>query len=271
MDYHALHFEHAHFAVDTKRFYCKTGTITLALVSLGAMLLVLRNKSTQTVSLPSTELGSQPSASSVLSNHDNVLLLQPGNYQEVLRGALPPAFKANFSDGSVQLDVNVYAGQIPRQMWGGRHGFQFTEQRAAVLLMPGSYPDLTIELGYYVTVHGLGYSPTDVRVKAVQSSIKSCDGQFTSVFWKGVENLSVMGDMRWWVSQATFLRRVVVHGDLTLDGGAAPPPEVGYVVGWASGGYIADSIILGTTVAGGQQQWFARSSYSEQDGATRPV
>lgn len=166
-----------------------------------------------------------PSVSSIIHNHDTMLVLYPHNYMQVLRNPLPAAFQASFSHVGVRLDINVHAvpGQVPRQMWGGRHGWQFTNQRAAVLLMPGEYPKLTIELGYYVTVHGLGHSPSDVRVKAVQSSVKSCDGQFTSVFWKGVENLSVMGDMRWWVSQATYLRRVIVHGDLTLDGGAAPP------------------------------------------------
>ena len=64
-------------------------------------------------------------------------------------------------------------------------------------------------------------------------------GNATQNFWRSAENLSVIpaGGDRWAVSQAAPMRRVDIRGDLNL----AP---TGF--GFASGGYIADSRIVGT-------------------------
>ncbi len=51
------------------------------------------------------------------------------------------------------------------------------------------------------------------------------------------------------------MRRVVVKGDLTLY-----QYNSGQWAGYASGGYMADSIITGTVYSGSQQQWITRNS-----------
>ena len=71
-----------------------------------------------------------------------------------------------------------------------------------------------------------------------------CLGQWTDV--KG---------MLWAVSQAAPLRRVLVTNNLKLyeyrNGGAA---------GYASGGYLGNSVVHGIVASGSQQQWLTRSS-----------
>ena len=61
--------------------------------------------------------------------------------------------------------------------------------------------------------------------------------------------------MLWAVSQAAPLRRLVVANSLKLyeyrGGGAA---------GYASGGFLADSVVKGTVASGAQQQWLTRNS-----------
>jgi len=52
------------------------------------------------------------------------------------------------------------------------------------------------------------------------------------------------------------MRRVHVEGDLNLFAVDYPNTAAGY----ASGGYMADSVVTGTINAGSQQQWFTRNS-----------
>jgi hypothetical protein len=122
-------------------------------------------------------------------------------------------------------------------------------KRLAVLLKPGNYPDLAIEVGYYSTVAGLGAVPSDVKVKVVGTSVFDSSGHHTNSFWRTIENLEVYGAMNWFVSQATSLRSVIVNGDLVLGAG-----------GYASGGYVANSLIRGSIDSHGQQQWFSRNT-----------
>lgn len=62
--------------------------------------------------------------------------------------------------------------------------------------------------------------------------------------------------MIWAASQASPLRRILVEGDLDLFQYFPPWPMAGY----ASGGYMADSIVTGVVTSGSQQQYIARNN-----------
>ena len=58
------------------------------------------------------------------------------------------------------------------------------------------------------------------------------------------------GTMQWAVSQAAPFRRMHIYGNLVLHQNH----------GWASGGWMSDSVIDGNVDSGSQQQWIARNS-----------
>ncbi|KAH8092865.1 hypothetical protein JL720_5031 [Aureococcus anophagefferens] len=133
----------------------------------------------------------------------------------------------------------------------------FSDERRAFLFKPGAY-EMDVAVGYYVSVHGLGASPGDVVVAGprgiyVDAMDKRAGGAGSlDTFWRSMENLERVGDLRWAVSQAAPLRRVRVGGDLVLhDGGA-----------YASGGFLANAAVGGRVDFGSQQQWASRTSPS---------
>jgi hypothetical protein len=75
----------------------------------------------------------------------------------------------------------------------------------------------------------------------------------TCTFWRAAEGFSITpagGTMRWAVSQAVPFRRMHVRGDIVLHQNG----------GWASGGWMSDSVVDGNVGAGPQQQWISRNS-----------
>jgi hypothetical protein len=130
---------------------------------------------------------------------------------------------------------------------------QFGPERNAILFLPGEYT-IDVPIGFYTQVLGLGASPDDVHITGnVHSDAASRNNNATTTFWRAVENFSVApsdGVMKWAVSQAAPLRRMHVQGDIVLhqDGG------------WASGGWMSDTLIDGEVAAGPQQQWISRNS-----------
>lgn len=56
--------------------------------------------------------------------------------------------------------------------------------------------------------------------------------------------------MQWAVSQAVPMRRLFIHGNLVLH----------QKHGWASGGWMADTLVEGNIDSGSQQQWISRNS-----------
>ena len=56
--------------------------------------------------------------------------------------------------------------------------------------------------------------------------------------------------MQWAVSQAVPFRRMHVRGDIVLHQNG----------GWASGGWMCDTLVDGNVGAGPQQQWISRNS-----------
>lgn len=128
---------------------------------------------------------------------------------------------------------------------------QFTAERYALLFKPGNY-SLTVDVDYYVQAAGLGMLPGDVVIAgAVQSKVFTRNNNVTTMFWRCAENMLV--DVRqkayWAVSQAAPLRRMHIKNDLQFDVG-----------GWASGGFLANSIVEGSAGSLSGQQWFTRNS-----------
>lgn len=129
---------------------------------------------------------------------------------------------------------------------------EFGPERNAILFAPGEY-HLDIPVGFYTQVLGLGGKPDDVHIIGnVHADASLPNNNATCTFWRGMENLWVTpagGTMQWAVSQATVLRRMHISGNLQL-----------HQHGWASGGWLADSVIDGTIDSGPQQQWITRNS-----------
>jgi Malectin domain/Putative Ig domain len=133
---------------------------------------------------------------------------------------------------------------------------QFGTQRYAELFDPGTYTGVEDNVGYYVSVQGLGQNPDQVALNDSDVTVDSFDGtgNATDNFWRSVENMEITpsaGSDRWAVAQAGPFRRMDIHGGLEL----APASN-----GYASGGYIADSVVTGQVSSVSQQQWYSRDS-----------
>ncbi len=130
---------------------------------------------------------------------------------------------------------------------------QFGSERNAILFAPGSY-HLDIPIGYYTKVLGLGASPDDVQIAGnVHSDATLPRNNATCTFWKAAEGFSVIpagGTMQWAVSQAAPFRRMHVRGSIVLHQNR----------GWASGGWMSDSLIDSNVDSGSQQQWISRNT-----------
>ncbi len=136
---------------------------------------------------------------------------------------------------------------------------EFSNNRYALLFKPGKY-NLDVRVDYYMQVLGLGQSPEDVVITGAVRSNTTHGKSVLTNFWRSVENLTVIpfpdSTMVWGVSQAAPLRRIHVKGNLQL-----------FDIGYASGGFLANSRIDGTISSGPQQQWFTRnSSFNKWDG-----
>lgn len=138
---------------------------------------------------------------------------------------------------------------------------EFGTERYTLLFLPGQY-HLDIPVGFYTEVHGLGATPdaTDIQGN-VHADASLPKDNATCTFWRGVENFAVTptgdahlgvtpGTMQWAVSQAVPMRRMHIRGNLALHQNR----------GWASGGWMADTLVDGTVDSGTQQQWIARNS-----------
>jgi hypothetical protein len=162
------------------------------------------------------------------------------------------------------FDPGMPAAEIRRiaaEVFGKMESNQFGPERFALLFKPGTY-DVTFEVGFYTHVAGLGRSPDDVHIRGgVNVNAKWMrNGNATCNFWRTLENFAVTpsstkGVTRIAVSQAAPLRRLHVKGELHLfdldSRGNA---------GWASGGFLADSVVDGKAVPASQQQWLSRNS-----------
>jgi hypothetical protein len=114
----------------------------------------------------------------------------------------------------------------------------------------------SIELGFYSHIGGLGKVPEDVKLGAIFTRPHLSGGaNATCTFWRSVENVAVMRDFAWTVSQSTSARRLLIESTSKYIS------DIGSDNFWGSGGFIADTHY--TTMRpnwGGQQQWYTRNT-----------
>eukprot|EP01084_Bolivina_argentea_P108440 193804_1 len=137
---------------------------------------------------------------------------------------------------------------------------EWSTSRYAMLFTPGSYEDLTINIGYYTTLMGTGKHPSSVQLGNVICENGDFDYNVGALnnFWRSIENFETTpttNSMIWAVSQASPMRRVIINGNLQLW-----QYNEGCCAGYASGGYISDSIVNGIISSGSQQQFFIRNT-----------
>jgi len=163
-----------------------------------------------------------------------------------------PAFGPNVFVFNPSMPAAGMQQQIDKAYALQQHS-EFSVHRYAFLFLPGEY-HLDVPLGFYTEVLGLGASPDNVHITGnVRSDAASRNNNATTTFWRGIAGIAVTpttaNTMRWAVSQAAPFRRMHVMGDIIL-----------HQNGWASGGWMSDSLIDGNVASGPQQQWISRNS-----------
>jgi hypothetical protein len=130
---------------------------------------------------------------------------------------------------------------------------EFGSERYAILFLPGEY-HLDVAVGFYTQVLGLGPTPDAVHIIGnVHADASHDNNNATTTFWRAAEDFSVTpagGTMQWAVSQAVPFRCMHVRGNLVLHQHR----------GWASGGWMSDTLVDGNVDSGSQQQWLSRNS-----------
>ncbi|MGD0444558.1 MAG: coagulation factor 5/8 type domain-containing protein [Edaphobacter sp.] len=164
----------------------------------------------------------------------------------------PPDFGPNvliFNRNTPSADIQAQIDKI----YATQRRNEFGPERNAILFLPGDYT-VDVPIGFYTQVLGLGASPDSVHITGnVHSDAAARNNNATTTFWRAAENFSVAptgGVMQWAVSQAAPFRRMHVQGDIVLHQNG----------GWASGGWMSDTLIDGNVAAGPQQQWISRNS-----------
>jgi len=114
----------------------------------------------------------------------------------------------------------------------------------------------SIELGFYSHIGGLGKAPRDVKLGSIFTRPHLSGGaNATCTFWRSVENVAVIRDFAWTVSQSTSARRMLIESTSKYIS------DVGNTNFWGSGGFIADTRYTSSRPNwGGQQQWYTRNS-----------
>src|SRR5580698_8392292 len=188
------------------------------------------------------------------------LLTRLGFTAGLLAAALPAlaaqAAKPVFGPNVLIFDPSMPPQMIQKQIdavYAIQQHNEFGPQRNALLFLPGSYA-VNVPVGFYTEVMGLGASPDATRIAGnVHTDASRERNNATTTFWRAAAGLSVApaaGTMQWAVSQAVSLRRMHIRGDLVLHQHR----------GWASGGWMSDSLVDGNVDSGSQQQWISRNS-----------
>ena len=171
-----------------------------------------------------------------------------------------PALAARDAKPEFGPNVLIFDPSMPSQaiqkkidaVYATQQHNEFGPQRNALLFLPGDY-SVDVPVGFYTEVIGLGASPDATRIAGnMHADANHEHNNATTTFWRAAEGLSIKpagGTMRWAVSQAVSLRRVHVRGDLVLHQNR----------GWASGGWMSDSLVDGNVDSGSQQQWISRN------------
>ena len=164
--------------------------------------------------------------------------------------------KPDLGPNVLVFDTSMPAAEIQRQIdkvYSAEQHSEFGPARYALLFLPGTY-HVDVPVGFYTQVLGLGASPDAVEIDGnVHSDASLPNNNATCTFWRAAEGFSVKptgGTMQWAVSQAVPFRRMHVRGDMVLHQNR----------GWASGGWMSDTLVDGNVDSGTQQQWISRNS-----------
>ena len=195
-----------------------------------------------------------------MSSGRAVRLLARFGFTTALLASTLPVLAAKGAKPALGPNVLIFDPSMPSQMiqkqidavYAIQQHNEFGLQRNALLFLPGSYA-VDVPVGFYTEVIGLGASPDATRVEgSVRVDANLEHNNATTTFWRAAEGLSTAptgGTMQWAVSQAVSLRRMHVRGDLVLHQNH----------GWASGGWMSDSLVDGNVDSGSQQQWISRN------------
>ncbi|GAW19163.1 hypothetical protein ANO14919_086470 [Xylariales sp. No.14919] len=142
---------------------------------------------------------------------------------------------------------------------------EFGTDRYALLFKPGTY-NLLFDVGFYTQVAGLGKNPDDVLIEGGVNvpAYWMPHRNATCNFWRTFENFAISASPATnntttiAVSQAAPIRRMHIRssGGLWL---FQVDQETGQG-GWASGGFMADSVVDHVVLPGSQQQWLSRNN-----------
>jgi hypothetical protein len=197
-----------------------------------------------------------------MSGRRTLLQLRVGLAAGLLAAALPAlaaqtakTAKPDFGPNVLIFDPSMPPQAIQKQIdavYATLQHDEFSSQRKALLFLPGSY-SVDVPVGFYTEVVGLGASPDATRIAGnMHADANDEHNNATTTFWRAAEGISIApagGTMQWAVSQAVSLRRMHVRGDLVLH----------QHNGWASGGWMSDSLVDGNVGSGSQQQWISRN------------
>jgi hypothetical protein len=178
--------------------------------------------------------------------------------------AAPKANSTIFGPNVFVFDPKMPAADIQKtanDVFKKMEANEFGPERYALLFKPGKY-DVTFNVGFYTHVAGLGQGPDDVHINGGVNVPAEWmpNANATCNFWRTLENFAVTPSStknitRIAVSQAAPLRRLHVKGELHLFAF-----DKKWNAGWASGGFLADSVVDGKVVPASQQQWLSRNS-----------
>ncbi len=162
----------------------------------------------------------------------------------------------NFGPNVLVFNPSMPAADIQRQIdqvYAIQRDSEFGQARYALLFLPGEY-HVDVPVGFYTEVVGLGATPDRVHITGnVHADASLPKNNATCTFWRAAEGFSVTptgGTMQWAVAQAGTLRRIHILGNLVLH----------QQHGWASGGWMSDTLVDGNVDSGTQQQWISRNS-----------
>jgi hypothetical protein len=166
-----------------------------------------------------------------------------------------PDFGQNVMVFNPSMPATAIQEQINRVYAVQQHN-EFGPERNALLFLPGEYK-VDVPIGFYTEAIGLGATPDAVHIMGNVHSDANWKDNATTTFWKAAEGFSVTpmggpapGTMQWAVSQAVPFRRMHVLGSMVLNQNH----------GWASGGWMSDTLVDGNVGSGTQQQWISRNS-----------
>jgi hypothetical protein len=167
-----------------------------------------------------------------------------------------PDFGPNVMVFNPSMPSAAIQGQIDKVYAVEQHN-EFGPERNALLFLPGEYK-VDVPIGFYTEAIGLGAAPDAVHITGnVHSDASLGHDNATCTFWRAAEGFSVTpvggpapATMQWAVSQAVPFRRMHVLGSMVLNQNS----------GWASGGWMSDTLVDLNVGSGTQQQWVSRNS-----------